>query len=562
MVFLALLVFLGRLGQMGNAHLRHLLNMGASPLQQSYWSNDRTLWWPRIKKHLLYAPLYKKRHNREFQLSKAINVGTLPSRVHTILLGLYFASNIVYCCFINYGEHNKAALIAEVRGRTGHLAVVNMVPLILLAGRNNPLIPLLRVSFDTYNLFHRWIGRIVVIEAIAHTIAWGANEVAAKGSQGLTTSLSASPFLQYGTLSTVAMIIILLQSPSAIRHAFYETFLHIHQLLAFTVILGVYVHAHKGKLPQRPYVGWMIALWVIERSARFIRLVYRNISLRGCTKVTVEALPGGACRVSFEVRRPWQHVPGSHVYVYLPTISLWMSHPFSIAWCDERPTPYLTLEDEKLPTTQSDLDCPLPTRTATTISLVMSKRTGMTAKLFEKAAASPTGIITIPGAVEGPYGGLESLHSYGTVLLFAGGVGITHQISHVRDLVMGYNDGIVATQKVILVWSVRSTETLEWVRPWMDEILAMPNRRVVLKVLLFITQPRSAREVVSRSETVQMFPGRSDPKFIIEREMINRVGAMAVTVCGPGTFADEVRAAVRGRIGEGTVDFVEEAFTY
>ena len=555
-------ILLGRLAQIANAHLRHLMNLDANSIHQSYWSHDRTRWWPIAKKEVLYAPLNKKRHNRELQLSKAINVGTLPSRLHFIILGLYFASNIIYCCMLDYTDKEEAAILADLRGRTGHLAIVNMVPLIIFAGRNNPLIPLLRVSFDTYNLFHRWFGRIVILQSIVHTAAWAANVVAAEGFHRLGKHLAKSSFLQYGMVATVAMALILLQSPSAVRHAFYETFLHIHQLLAFAVILGVYVHCKQGKLPQMPYLKWIVAIWVMERSFRLIRILYRNVSTSGCTKTTVEALPGEACRVTFELKRPWKITPGCHVYAYLPAVSLWMSHPFSIAWSDSRPTPYLALEDEKLPTTQADLGTPAPTRTTTSISLIMSKRSGMTAKLYNKARASPTGVITIAGAVEGPYGGLESLHSYGTVILFAGGVGITHQISHVRDLLARYEEGQVATQKIILVWSVRTTEHLEWIRPWMDEILAMPYRKQVVKIMMFVTKPRDAREVRSRSETVLMYPGRANPTVIIAREMISRVGATAVTVCGPGAFADDVRAAVRENVGKGTLDFVEESFTW
>ena len=384
----------------------------------------------------------------------------------------------------------------------------------------------------------------------------------ARGLQGMKESLNESSFLKFGLLATVAMVLILLQAPSTIRHAFYETFLHLHQLLAFAAILGVSMHSLKAHLPQQRYINWMISLWIGERIVRLIRIVYRNVSRRGLTKVTVEAMPGDACRVTFELRRPWRYQPGCHVYVYLPSVSLWMSHPFSIAWSETRPTPYLSLEDEKLPQTKADLDAPNLSRTTTSISLVICKRTGMTAKLYNKAKSSPTGIITMTGAVEGPYGGLESLKSYGTVVLFAGGVGITHQISFVRDLLNGNEAGTAATRKIILVWSVRTTETLEWVRPWMDEILAMPNRRQVLKILLFVTKPRSTREVVSRSETVQMFPGRADPKVILEKEMKTRVGAMGVTVCGPGAFADEVRAAARNEIYNGAVDFVEESFTW
>lgn len=44
--------------------------------------------------------------------------------------------------------------------------------------------------------------------------------------------------------------------------------------------------------------------------------------------------------------------------------------------------------------------------------------------------------------------------------------------------------------------------------------------------------------------------------------MERRVGAMVVTVCELGAFADDVRRAVRGVFEGGKVDFVEEAFTW
>ncbi|KAL9099479.1 MAG: hypothetical protein Q9163_005030 [Psora crenata] len=570
-IALCSVVLFARVGQMANAHLRHLLNLNASPAQLAYWETDKTTLWPKLKRHVLYAPLRKKRHNKEFMLSSAMNVGTLPSRLHTAILVAYSLSNVAYCALLDYHGRPQAATIAELRGRTGHLAMVNMVPLVVLAGRNNPFIYLLRVSFDTYNLFHRWIGRLVVLEAIVHTIAWAVNAYAAKGSKGVSESLRSSPFLGYGLLGTIAMTLILIQSPSILRHAFYETFLHCHQLLAVAAIIGVWVHCRIGELPGTAYIYWVVALWVLERAARLFRIVYRNVGGGGMTKVRVEALPGAgdghleACRVSFELARPWKFSPGTHGYVYLPSVSFWMNHPFSIAWSDTRPTPYLSLEKEieaGLPSSQSDLDSPKPERHTTTVHLIVAKRTGMTAALYNKARASPSGVITMSGLIEGPYGGNDSLHSYGTVILFAAGIGITHQIGHIRDLLTGHLEGTTATQKVVLVWTVKNTETLEWVRPWMDEILALPNRKQVLKVMLFVTRPRSAREVVSRSETVLMFPGRCDPKVLMEREMETRIGAMAVTVCGPGAFGDDVRAAARGVVDRGTVDFVEEAFTW
>ncbi|KAA6412151.1 MAG: FRE ferric reductase-like transmembrane component [Lasallia pustulata] len=531
---LCLVILLVRLMQRGNAHLRHLFCLEASASQQKYWSEDQSSFWPRLKKDLLYAPIHKKRHNREIQLSRAINVGTIPSRLHSLLLGLYLLSNVAYCCLLDYRQKNRAALLAEVRGRTGHLAVVNMMPLIVLAGRNNPLISLLRVSFDTYNLFHRWIGRIVVLESIAHTIAWAVNMHAAEGFKGLTSAFHNNTFLQYGLLSTGALSLILIQSPSAIRHAFYETFLHLHQLLAFLALLGIYIHAVRGSLPQLHFIEAVILFWIIDRSIRCLRLIYRNTSRHGLTTLSVEALPGDACRLTFTMPRPWTFRPGCHAYVYIPSLSLWMSHPFSVAWSEQRPVPYRSLESEKLPTSTSDLGSPLPNRTVTSMSLVVSKRSGMTARLHARASASPTGIISLTGFLEGPYGGLESLASYGTVLLFAGGVGITHQLPHVRHLLAAHANRTAAVRSLTLVWSVRTTEQLEWVRPWMDQILAMPGRREVLKVLLFVTKPRCAREVRSPSQMVQMWPGRADARVLVQRGFRERVGAMAVGVCGPG----------------------------
>ena len=164
--------------------------------------------------------------------------------------------------------------------------------------------------------------------------------------------------------------------------------------------------------------------------------------------------------------------------------------------------------------------------------------------------------------VEGPYGGEHPLHSYGTAVLFAGGVGITHQVPHVRDLVAGFANGTVATRKVVLVWIIQSPEHLEWIRPWMTQILAMDRRREILRIMLFVSRPRSTKEIHSPSSTVQMFPGRPNIETLLSMEMENQVGAMAVTVCGPGALSDEVRQAVRRRQYGGTVDFIEEAFSW
>lgn len=506
-----------------------------------------TLSW--IKRHLLYAPIFRKRHNREIQLSSAINVGTLPTRFQLAFLFSYFVTNAVFCVIhIPFaGTFTEAA--EDLRNRSGMLAVVNMIPLFILAGRNNPLIPLLGISFDTYNLVHRWLGRIVVLEALCHTLA----HLAKDGWLEAFPSVFGTTFELWGFIATCAMVAISIQASSPLRHAFYETFKVLHISLAVLSLVALWYHLIPDDFPGGDFLFVVIAAWVLDRTLRALRLWYHNFGLSR-TRTVVEAMPGNACRVTIRMARPWASNPGQHAYIYMPGVSLWQSHPFTVAWND-----YSTdVNSEKLASSRQDLEAMKTSQ----VSFVIRARTGFTNSLYKKAVTAPGGKLEVTGWVEGPYGVQHSLDSYGTVVLFAGGVGITHQVPYIKHLVAGFSQATVATRKILLVWTVQSPEHLEWIRPWMTEILGMEKRREVLRIMLFISQPRSTKEIHSPSATVQMFPGRPNIDTLLGMEQDQQIGAMAVTVCGPGALSDEVRRAVRARQSRSQIDFIEEAFSW
>lgn len=120
-----------------------------------------------IKKHLIYAPLFRSRHNREFRMF-SMNLGVLPTRVQTLLMIGILAMNVTYCFYNIPWQGPRAALLEQLRDRSGVLAVMNMVPLVLISGRNNPLIVALNLSFDNFNRFHRFLGRLVAAESVVH----------------------------------------------------------------------------------------------------------------------------------------------------------------------------------------------------------------------------------------------------------------------------------------------------------------------------------------------------------------------------------------------------------
>ncbi|KAK5654396.1 hypothetical protein OQA88_7305 [Cercophora sp. LCS_1] len=557
---LALVILSIRIIELAWARLRLVSAMSVSGDKQGFWKVTQWSWMPSIKKNILYAPLWNKRHNREIRLSSAINVGTLPSRFHTLILAGYLASNLGYMLILNWATKNKYELCAELRGRSGTLALVSMVPLIIFAGRNNPLIGLLQVSFDTYNLLHRWMGRVVVLETVIHFGAWAYVQLADGGWASVRQKVVHDVFVTSGTIGTLAMVILLILSLSPVRHAFYETFLSSHILLAVIIFVGTLVHCVSatvpGGLPQLPWIIAIFILWMLERTARMFRLAYCNWSSRGFTEAVIEPMPCEACRITMHLPRFVDVKPGQHAYLRFAGISPFESHPFSIAWHEHQ-------YKDVLPINEKDKNG-LRTPETTTVSFIISAQTGFTRKLYETATSTESQTIKMRAAFEGPYAGHHSLDSYGHCVLIAGASGITHQLSYLRHLIDGFNNGIVATRRVTLVWIVRDYDALEWARPWMDKILRMPGRRELVRIKVFVTRPRSVQQIMSSSSTtVHIFPGRPNIPMLLGKEVQEQMGAMCVTVCGPGGLADDVRDSVRKvQDQRHVVDFIEEAFTW
>lgn len=543
---------------MGWRQMRHMSVMG-NPQRQSYWSKNQTRWWPWIQRHVFTAPFWKKRHNNLFQLSTAIDNGTLPGRWHTLMLVIYVALNIVYCAVLpkNATLHSR---LAALRGRSGTLAALNLIPTVLFALRNNPLIPLLQVSYDDFNLFHRWCARITIAEAMVHTSCWLANTVWGGTWKEVADALREEPSYTWGMVATIAFVFIGIQAWSPIRHAFYETFLNIHRSVVIFAIVGLWKHLELHGLPQLPWLHIVVALWAIEWFFRLARLCYHSVYLngRGFSKIRVEAMPGEACRVTITLARPWTPRPGCHVHMYMPRLAFLSSHPFSVAWSPTHNLP--SSKEMTLPTLEGAVTAPSAPPKSREISLICRARTGLTRKMYDRAAKQPNQEFTTFGFLEGPYGGHHSLDSYGTVVLVAGGVGITHQVMYVKHLVQSYAQGTSAIQRVHLIWTIPTAESLEWIRPWMDEILRMPGRKDVLRVSLFISRPKG--QLRNSSTSIKMIPGRPKIGELLEQEVKNRIGAVAITCCGSGAFADDVRFASRAVIQEGSVDYIEEAFTY
>lgn len=133
-----------------------------------------------------------------------------------------------------------------------------------------------------------------------------------------------------------------------------------------------------------------------------------------------------------------------------------------------------------------------------------------TKALFELAEGGTRGeggrcAMTATVLVEGPYGGMGNtmLSSFSSVLLVAGGSGISHALALAHDLVTRAPTGSVRARTVDLVWLVRTEDDARSVIPTLSEMVndarahersCMTNQRNVsmrptaLRVTVFITR--------------------------------------------------------------------------
>ncbi|KAH7071850.1 hypothetical protein BKA63DRAFT_516487 [Paraphoma chrysanthemicola] len=378
---------------------------------------------------------------------------------------------------------------------------------------------MLRISFDTFSTFHRWNARLVIFEATAHVLAFAYNAYnveynASSGWTSITWVLRHCFSFRMGLTAFFTFLMLSLHSIGPLRHASYDTFLSCHRIGVLIAIIGVYFHLASHALPQLPWVYLIAAFLALEILARAFRILYYNVSRRRpfWTRVSLEALPGEATRVTFSLPHSWNANPGSHVQVYLPRIALWSSHPFSVAWKES--FGYTLLHTEKLPSTVTDIKIGPG---LSTVSCIIRARHGMTRALFQLAQRPESDAVSLWGAIEGPYGGFDSLDSYRTVVLFAGGVGITHQLPFVRHLLAGHNSKSAAVRKILLVWCITHIDALGWIESWLEDVAVMENFHEIVRVRVYISRlsPRSlgTRPVPASAITDAIFKMWWERKF-------------------------------------------------
>ena len=502
----------------------------------------------RLKVNLLYAPLLSTRRSYVMQPHTRFVLGVAPPRLAVIVILCILAGNITLLLYRIPWSAAPLFIIDTLRNRVGTIAVVNFIPIMLLASPVNPLIRLLDLSYDSFNLLHRWFARILIAEIIVHAGMAIKGAISQFGAAGFRQNLGIEQWLLCGLLAFCVLIIILIQSWKPLRAVSYEVFLYLHVALVVFAVICVWMHLKDKR--QQAFLQAAVGIWILSRTIRITNLIYRSFGSRKTTPY-LKPLHGDVCRVTLIVARPWTFKPGQSLYLTIPKIGLITAHPFSIPWMGRHCALSKNGKSESMQASNSSAE----ENDNIVIQLLVKKQNGFTAKLFQAAmSSSDTALIAY---VEGPYGNQRSMKSYASVLLFAGGIGITHMLPYLHEFANRRKPSR-AGPRLTLVWVIPSQACFEWVRDWLEDILANDLCDHDLHIDIYATRDRQHDELPFG---IRMWLGRPDAGQLVVEELASNPASLAMAVCAGGSLSDDVRKAVRKALGGQTpVHFEEESY--
>ena len=221
--------------------------------------------------------------------------------------------------------------------------------------------------------------------------------------------------------------------------------------------------------------------------------------------LTVHDLSGDMVKVQIFVPSTYIWRPGQHCFLRIPTLSILDNHPFTIASAPNNNTNINFTSEKRME--------------VNTLSFLVRPHEGFTRKLSAYARANTD--ISLHAFVDGPYGGLTRKieNAYDSIILVAGGGGITASVSWLLYLAMRMKASDVLVKQVKLVWVVRKENHLHWVREELDTAQATaPQGAVTFEFYVTDDINHSTSEHRDRDGAVQgtTHEGSSDSKLTVE----------------------------------------------
>ena len=411
------------------------------------------------------SPVFGKRHASAIQLC-GIDIGTMPTNDQALAIVILFVLNGI-ACIVQYKieKINAHSVYKDVAMRTGLLSFANLPLVIGLAGRNNVLALTTGISRCTWTLVHRWVGRLVILLALTHTVCcmmlfYFQHEAA---YVDVWRHYWQQGYIITGTIAMFAGLLLFTHSFRFLRDRWHEVFIVMHVLLVIVFIVGSYLHERYAQNRINVNIWLFISLGLLSADyvARFIQLIWLNVSFDGTSTAHLTPLEG-VTQIELRLPRNKMLKPGTSVYVTFPKFSLWQAHPFTIVSTTAKPDPRHSVVSftSTLRSSSDNYDywkdyCDVEvTEDRPSMKLLVKAKRGMTRRIYNHATRHPYSTISAFITLSPQLSPVQVTHP--TVLLFAVGVGITPILPFMNTL-LSLNH---PRQKVSLIWIIRDYSLL------------------------------------------------------------------------------------------------------
>ncbi|ANB10920.1 Fre3p [Sugiyamaella lignohabitans] len=486
----------------------------------------------------------------------------IPARIETIIISLFFIQNILLA-FVGIETIENSVFYDSMSDqyadsigyRAGVICMAELVLLIVFAGRNNLLIYITGWEMNTFNVFHKWVARMTAMQAVIHSIGYTIEYVQEDYYTEYFSGEPGTAWFIWGVVATILMCALITHSVHFFRSINYELFLYGHITLTAVAIAGVWLHVIGMEGMNYTYAA--IAIWAFDHVARIVRLLWSGVTSKASMKLHGEHI----LEIKIDYSKRWKFYPGCHVYLHiLRTNRFWQSHPFTV------------------------VTSPRPDDQGKLVIFARVKK-GLTKHTANYLKDKPDQSAQVRVLVEGPYGGRHPLHHYETVVLIAGGVGITSIYPYAAQL----RENKDKAQRMVFIWVIRNEQPLSWFQDQLRHISEDPR----IEVILFITGSnalvsnegsatssttnldKSPLESEASSQTEKKSPlvsssvfdiraGTPDLRSRVAHDISEAAGTVAFLVCGPNRMNDDVRMGIVDNIADSKhrVDYFEDSFSW
>eukprot|EP00475_Leptophrys_vorax_P020115 TRINITY_DN27542_c0_g1_i1.p1 TRINITY_DN27542_c0_g1~~TRINITY_DN27542_c0_g1_i1.p1 ORF type:complete len:736 (-),score=147.42 TRINITY_DN27542_c0_g1_i1:3411-5618(-) len=355
-----------------------------------------------------------KRSNLEFHLStffKRLPLSQVSLKDALFVMG-FMLFNVSFIQFFSRKQFTAGQI-------WGYLAAANSLFVALPATRNSVLVFVLGLSFEKTIMFHRWIGRMIFVEATVHWMCYFAK-----------TFQSEKHLL--GFVAYVLVAFIFLTSFDLVRRMNFEWFFYLHY-----TFVGYYLFACMHSKSMLVYSFGACILYACDLVLRVIRGGLPTKAFEVHVSQSNESV-----RLSFKKSRLARYKFGQYVFLNFPQVSLLQWHPFTLISSPGEPY----------------------------CEVLIKKLGDHTSQLIQTAVSCEDLYVR----VDGPYGQwnfnpMDADH----LILVAGGIGITPCISVLRSIYQFADSSLhdhSRLKSVTLVWTCRNVEECLWFNDLFDHI--------------------------------------------------------------------------------------------